>query len=117
MEIRFKGTLDESMNGFYRTKYRSQGVDPNDEIPEKHMLVTQFEPCSARKAFPCFDDPHLKATFELSIEAPEHLCVLSNMPPTSEEAVSGTKKRHTFQETPIMSTYVRRHWKFAMESG
>jgi aminopeptidase N len=107
--VRFKGVIDESMRGFFRTKYRSQSADANGECQEKNMLVTQFEPCSARKAFPCFDEPHLKATFELCIEAPYNMCVLSNTPVASEKIVEGSVsklKRHTFQETPVMSTYV-----------
>jgi aminopeptidase N len=71
------------------------------------MFSTQFEACEARRAFPCFDEPNLKATFEFEVEIPEDLVALSNMP---EEGVSkGGKeglKKVKFGKTPLMSTYV-----------
>lgn len=102
------------MSGFFRTQYLSKpGQAPTDSVQGKEsMLVTHFEPCNARRAFPCFDDPALKATFELTIEVPNHLCVLSNMPTASEtisEGPIGKLRKHTFEETPKMSTYVRAH--------
>lgn len=71
------------------------------------MLVTHFEPCDARRAFPCFDEPHLKASFQLEVELPEQQEVLSNMPILSISP--GTQhgfKRVLFEKTPVMSTYV-----------
>lgn len=70
------------------------------------MIVNDFEPFSARRAFPCFDEPVFKATFSISITTPNDSYVaLSNMPET--------RRNHTpmgviyeFETTPRMSTYI-----------
>lgn len=57
-------------------------------------------------AFPSFDEPNLKATFDVSIEIPEDQVALSNMP--EKEAKKGEQglKVVAFQRTPVMSTYL-----------
>ena len=70
------------------------------------MFSTQFESCDARRAFPCFDEPNLKATFDFEIEIPSDQVALSNMPEKStRESKTGTKIV-SFETTPIMSTYL-----------
>ena len=80
-------------------------VPRDDEF--HYMFSTQFESCDARRAFPCFDEPNLKATFDFEIEIPEDHVALSNMPETSTS--KGSKeglKVVAFETTPIMSTYL-----------
>lgn len=110
VSISFKGTMNNSMSGFYRSKYKPV-VTPSASTPKEgdfhYMLSTQFEACDARRAFPCFDEPNLKATFELDLEVPEDLVALSNMPVKTE--THGSKaglKKVSFEKTPAMSTYV-----------
>ena len=72
------------------------------------MFSTQFESCDARRAFPCFDEPNLKATFDFAIEIPEDQVALSNMP---EKEVTRVKDKDgfkviSFEKSPIMSTYL-----------
>jgi aminopeptidase 2 len=64
-----------------------------------------LEPTDARRAFPCWDEPAVKATFEVEITADKALTVLSNMDVNSEKE-SGGKKVTLFNPTPKMSTYV-----------
>ncbi|XP_076637043.1 uncharacterized protein LOC143349583 [Colletes latitarsis] len=100
IEIAFEGFLNDRMEGFYRSYYF------NNVMNISWLATTQFEPTHARKAFPCFDEPALKATFVINIERPEKYVALSNMPiKTTSPTVSG-RVWETFDETPTMSTYL-----------
>lgn len=59
---------------FYRSKYTNQAKE------EAYMAVTQFEPTDARRAFPCWDEPALKASFDVTLVVPKKLMAISNMP-------------------------------------
>jgi aminopeptidase N len=111
LEINFTGILNSSMAGFYRSKYKpavtpAASVAKDDEY--HYMFSTHFEPCDARQAFPCFDEPNLKATFDFEIEIPEDQVALSNMPVKSVVEGKGKSgyKVVSFERTPVMSTYV-----------
>lgn len=108
--IEYKGTMNNNMAGFYRSKYKP-AVSPAAGTPTDgefhYMFSTQFEACEARRAFPCFDEPNLKASFEFEVEIPQDLVALSNMP--EKNVTKGSKdglKRVAFEKTPAMSTYV-----------
>jgi aminopeptidase N len=73
-------------------------VDPVDGEP---YLYTQFETADAKRMFACFDQPDLKATFDLRVLAPQHWKVISNG--ATESVENGV---HTFATTPRMSTYL-----------
>jgi puromycin-sensitive aminopeptidase len=73
MYIDFSGILNDKLKGFYRSKY----THPSGE--QKYEATTQFEAADARRAFPCWDEPAIKATFEINIIAPGYKTVLSNM--------------------------------------
>lgn len=109
LTISFTGILNNDMAGFYRSQYKAVG-EPAASVPkvgEYHFMVsTQFEACDARRAFPCFDEPNLKATFDLAIEIPDDLVALSNMPVKEEKATTAGKKMVSFDTTPVMSTYL-----------
>lgn len=110
LSINFTGTMNNAMAGFYRSKYNPV-VEPAADTPKEgdfhYMLSTQFESCDARRAFPCFDEPNLKATFDFEIEIPKGQTALSNMPIKSERDGSNSSLKFvTFEKTPVMSTYV-----------
>jgi len=100
LSIHFIGNLNDKMKGFYRSKYQSS------EKKEVFAGVTQFEAVDARRAFPCWDEPAVKATFTLEITAPKHLAVLSNMPHSNITEHDNNTKTVSFEKTPIMSTYL-----------
>jgi len=72
-----------------------------DPVDGKVYLHTQFEPFDAHRVFACFDQPDLKATFALTVVAPDDWTVVSNSPVASHE---GNVWR--FAPTPELSTYL-----------
>lgn len=109
LEVEFTGIMNDNMAGFYRSKYRP-AVTPSKSVPmegENHLMFsTQFESCDARTAFPCLDEPNLKASFDFSLEIPEDLVALSNMPETGTKESKKGFKVVSFERSPVMSTYV-----------
>ena len=72
-----------------------------DPVDGNVYLHTQFEPFDAHRVFACFDQPDLKATFALTVTAPEGWTVISNSPVTSRD--DGVWR---FAPTPVISTYL-----------
>ena len=83
--------------------FRSKYVTPSGE--ERYAAVTQFEPTDARRALPCWDEPSLKATFDVTLCVPKDRTALSNMPEKSVKDL-GDKREILFERTPVMSTYL-----------
>uniref|UniRef100_A0A8B9Z127 Puromycin-sensitive aminopeptidase n=1 Tax=Buteo japonicus TaxID=224669 RepID=A0A8B9Z127_9AVES len=102
LKIDFVGELNDKMKGFYRSKYTTPTGDT------RYAAVTQFEATDARRAFPCWDEPAIKATFDISLVVPKDRVALSNMnvidrkPYPDDENLVEVK----FARTPIMSTYL-----------
>ncbi|XP_020615245.1 puromycin-sensitive aminopeptidase-like protein [Orbicella faveolata] len=98
----FTGELNDKMKGFYRSKYT--GTDGK----EKYCAVTQFEPTDARRAFPCWDEPALKATFDVTLVVPKDRVALSNMNVVEEKDVASDASLKTvkYAQSPVMSTYL-----------
>ncbi|MDA2984974.1 MAG: aminopeptidase N, partial [Actinomycetota bacterium] len=68
-------------------------------------LYSQGETAYIRRMYPCFDQPDLKATFELTAITPAHWQVISNSPLESKDA-SGAQATWKFLPTPRISTYI-----------
>ena len=64
LAISFTGTLNDQLRGFYRSRYTT----PEGE--ERYLATTQFEATDARRAFPCWDDPAVKAVFDVTLVIP-----------------------------------------------
>ena len=77
-----------------------------DPVDDEVYLYSQFEVADARRVYACFEQPDLKATFQLTVTAPDHWQVVSNSP-TPEPAPAGEGKgRWEFAPTPRISTYI-----------
>jgi aminopeptidase N len=110
LHITYCGVLNDKLAGFYRSSY----TGPNGET--QWIAATQFEATDARQALPCWDEPALKATFDVTLVVPQHLTALSNMQILESSSViadtysglpvgSGSKLVR-FAQSPIMSTYL-----------
>jgi puromycin-sensitive aminopeptidase len=102
LTIDFTGNLNDKMKGFYRSKY----THPNGET--RYAAATQFEPTDARRAFPGWDEPAVKATFDITLVAPKDRVALSNMDvaEVKDHETDFTLKVVRYSRTPIMSTYL-----------
>jgi aminopeptidase N len=96
LQIHFTGLLNNELRGFYLSK-----------TGRRNYAVTQFEPTDARRAFPCFDEPALKASYDISLVVDRGDTAISNNPIANDKPgpVEG-KHTITFSTTPRMSTYL-----------
>jgi aminopeptidase N len=69
-------------------------------------LYSQFETADAKRMFTCFDQPDLKARYQLTVTAPADWKVISNAAVASTEDAEGGAVRHLFERTELMSTYL-----------
>ncbi|MGH8007732.1 MAG: M1 family metallopeptidase, partial [Candidatus Binatia bacterium] len=72
LRLTFSGILNDKLHGFYHSTYK----DTNGQ--EKALASTQFESTDARRAFPCWDEPALKAVFQTTLVIDERLTTISN---------------------------------------
>ena len=98
VDLEFEGILNDRLLGFYRSRYEQNGQT-------KYLATTQFEAADARRAFPCWDEPEAKATFEISIIADNKFTAISNMPVKTKKK-TGKTTIYNFQKTPLVSTYL-----------
>ena len=96
LKIAYSGTLNGELRGFYLSKTAT-----------RNYAVTQFEPTDARRAFPSFDEPALKATFDVSLIVARGDTAIGNTNIVSNTPGPGPGE-HTirFARTPKMSTYL-----------
>lgn len=89
---RYNSTFETNeMRGFYTSSYKDE--DGNDEW----LVTTQFQPISARHAFPCWDEPQFKATFLVSLTYPTGLLALSNTNAENSTEIDGLVFRLTVE--------------------
>eukprot|EP01097_Dermamoeba_algensis_P006404 TRINITY_DN4015_c0_g1_i1.p1 TRINITY_DN4015_c0_g1~~TRINITY_DN4015_c0_g1_i1.p1 ORF type:complete len:856 (+),score=234.34 TRINITY_DN4015_c0_g1_i1:115-2682(+) len=101
LKVKFSGELNNQMAGFYRAKY-FVGEE------ERYMAVTQFEATDCRRALPCWDEPAIKAQFDVTLIVPKDRTALSNMPIVEDKdhPSKSDKRIVKFDRTPVMSTYL-----------
>lgn len=95
LHIAFAGKLRDNLRGLYGAT--SQG---------QRYAFTQLEAADARRFFPCFDEPAMKARFRIAVTTRDSATVLSNAPIERQEQADGGRKTVHFEETPPLSTYL-----------
>ncbi|GAA5820394.1 hypothetical protein JCM11491_005474 [Sporobolomyces phaffii] len=94
---RWDGILDGSLAGYYAATH----VDHVEGTQKKtRYTMTQFQPCDARRAYPCFDEPDLKATFSISLISRVGTTSLSNQ---SVDSSRRLKDGGAFPRTPLLT--------------
>uniref|UniRef100_A0A8C3K096 Aminopeptidase n=1 Tax=Calidris pygmaea TaxID=425635 RepID=A0A8C3K096_9CHAR len=103
LQLGFQGRLEEDLDGLFLTRYTDQGRS-------SMLIASQLEPTYARTVYPCFDEPAMKATFNIRIVHDPSYVALSNMPAID---VSEMKDENgslwtvtTFNTSLKMSTYL-----------
>ncbi|XP_039108534.1 aminopeptidase Q [Hyaena hyaena] len=104
LQLRFSGLAYQDLReGLFFSVYTDQGQ-------RRALLASQMEPTFARSVFPCFDEPALKATFNITIIHHPSYVALSNMPRlgrSEKRDVNGSIWTiTTFSTTPHMPTYL-----------
>uniref|UniRef100_A0A4W5PDG3 Aminopeptidase n=1 Tax=Hucho hucho TaxID=62062 RepID=A0A4W5PDG3_9TELE len=94
----FEGELLDDLAGFYMSSYK-----------KGFIATSQMQPTDARKVFPCFDEPAMKATFRVSLIHRPGTTALANgkvIGTTLEDIDGETWEVTRFQTTKKMSTYL-----------
>lgn len=100
LHLDFNGILNDQLVGFYKSTFTD--VDGVGQA----IATTQFEATDARRAFPCWDEPDLKAVFAVSLVVPEGLLAVSNGSEIERTPRDDGKVVVKFADTMIMSTYL-----------
>jgi puromycin-sensitive aminopeptidase len=96
IHIRYTGMLNDKLRGFYLSRGRT-----------RRYAVTQFESTDARRAFPCFDEPALKATFGITLVINRGDTAISNGKVLSDTpGPAATQHTVKFATSPKMSSYL-----------
>lgn len=97
VRISYERAYDHTGEGFHKF------VDPADG---SEYLYTQFEPYSAHRLLPCFDQPDLKATYELTVTAPATWLVTTAGKELDRDELPDGRTRRVFERTVPFSTYL-----------
>src|SRR5205823_794034 len=95
IRVTFNGKLNKQLRGLYLSK-----------TEKRKYAVTQFEATDARRAFPSFDEPDLKATFDITMIVDEGDTAISNGAIVSDTKAGAGKHAIRFSTTPKLSTYL-----------
>ena len=104
IKIAYTAYLKDNLKGFYRSVYKDKRTGQDE-----YIAVTQFQPTDARRAFPCFDEPGLKAVFHVSLGRLKTMSSISNMPIEKKgEVMEGTDEYvwDRYKQSRKMSTYL-----------
>jgi aminopeptidase N len=99
LSFSFRSKISNSSRGLFAQSYDLGGK-------AESLLATQFEPADARRAFPCWDEPSYRATFQLSVKILKRNTAVSNMPVVAEQAFGNDQKIVIFGRTPPMASYL-----------
>ena len=100
IRITYSGRIYDEAYGLFRVSYQDA------DGAEQRLLATQFEPGDARRLAPMWDQPNLRAVFQLTVTAPSGQMAVSNMPAERTERAGRGLTRTVFADTPSMPSYL-----------
>jgi puromycin-sensitive aminopeptidase len=100
LEIAFSGVLNDKLRGFYRSTY----VDADGR--QQTIATTQMQATDCRRAFPCWDEPAMKATFGITLDVEHDLTAISNCSEIERTDNGDGTTAIRFADTMAMSTYL-----------
>ncbi|XP_015198916.2 endoplasmic reticulum aminopeptidase 1-like [Lepisosteus oculatus] len=100
LSIAYNTTISTGFSGLYKASYWTDNTIP------RILAATQFEPTSARKAFPCFDDPSMKAVFSIVVVRDYNNKAISNMPKVKTKPRADGLLEDHFLHSVRMSSYL-----------
>ncbi|XP_069018368.1 alanyl (membrane) aminopeptidase-like b isoform X1 [Embiotoca jacksoni] len=104
--LSFEGEISQNLQALFVSTYdEGEPEDEDDESTKRFLAATNLQPTDARKLFPCFDEPDMKAEFLVTIIHRRHTTALGNTHKTSD-VLDDDWTCTKFSETPVMSTYL-----------
>ena len=100
VRIAFRGELNDKLKGFYRSTFT------DDQGVQRTIATTQMEPTDARMAFPCWDEPDMKAVFGVTLVVADGLFAVSNAAESGRSTLPDGRVEIRFADTIPMSTYL-----------
>ncbi|XP_071403181.1 alanyl (membrane) aminopeptidase-like b [Centroberyx affinis] len=103
--VAFEGEMMDDLVGLYISKY-NEGVPANGDNTERFLAASQMQPTDARKVFPCFDEPAMKAEFDVTIIHRRGTTALGNWGQSGSSIIDANWTFTRFHTTEKMSTYL-----------
>lgn len=100
VKITYSASLRDDNMGFYKSSYKNKAGET------VWLATTQFEQTDARHAFPCYDEPQIRATFQIEIQHDSSYDAVSNWPQLSQSIGNGNNVVTKFEKTEPVQTYL-----------
>ncbi|XP_060892278.1 alanyl (membrane) aminopeptidase-like b [Labrus mixtus] len=105
--LAFKGEISQSLEGLFLSIYvEGQPAHEEDTNVDRFLATTNLQPSDARRVFPCFDEPEMKAVFGVTIIHRRGTIALGNSEQSDSNIIDEEWKYTQFHPTPRMSTYL-----------
>uniref|UniRef100_A0A3Q1F5F9 Aminopeptidase n=1 Tax=Acanthochromis polyacanthus TaxID=80966 RepID=A0A3Q1F5F9_9TELE len=106
LRLDFRGQISQNLDALFLSEYQEKPTEGEDSGTDRCLAATNLQPTDARRLFPCFDEPDMKATFNVKIIHRRDTTALFNTKKTVSNLENEDWKYTCFETTPKMSTYL-----------